>query len=284
MRWLLLTLLCALVVSPSSSAAQAPAAGFVLIETGPNGGTIWHGQIPNHQVADTRLGYVYLPPGYSPTDRYRVVVLLHGFWGDPSSFVHALHFVWIADQEISAGRARPFIAVMPPGGPATRSDQDEWAGRWENYVVKDVMPWIDKNFVTDPEHRTLAGLSAGGFGAIDIGLRHPRLFHTLEAWGGYFQPFLDGPFVHATQAELLRHTPTLLVEHQQSQLRRSGVRFFLSTGSRGHGAVKAQWTFDFARELARLRLAHKLWVLPAPRRGLYRAQLPSAIDYASPPG
>jgi enterochelin esterase-like enzyme len=192
--------------------------------------------------------------------------------------------VKIADQEISAARARPFVAVMPPGGPVTRSVQDEWAGPWENYVVRDVMPWTEKNFAIDPEHRTLAGLSAGGFGAIDIGLRHPGLFHTLEAWGGYFQPFLDGPFAHATRAELQGHTPTVLVERKQRELRRSGVRFFLSTGTRGHGAVKAQWTFDFARELGRLHLLHKLWVLPAPRRGLYRAQLPSAIDYASPAG
>src|SRR5439155_19898135 len=101
--------------------------------------------------------------------------------------------------------------------------------------------------------------------------------------GRVLPPVLDGPFAHATQAALRAHTPTLLVPRQASELRRLGTRFFLSTGRSGHGDVKARWTFEFAGELARLRLAHKLWVLPDAKRGhLFREQLPAAIDYASP--
>jgi len=256
---------------------------FVLIRTGPDGGNVWEGRIPDHHVNDPRLSDVYLPPGFSPTIRYPVVIFLHGFWGSPSSFVHGLHLAEAADAEITAGRAQPFIGVMPPGGPMTKTTSDEWAGVWEDYVVRDVVPWVDAHFLTEPSHRAIGGLSAGGFGAIDIGLRHPGMFRTLESWGGYFRPFLDGPFAHATQADLRAHTPTLLVSRQASQLRRLGTRFFLSTGRSGHGDVKARWTFEFAGELAGLRLAHKLWVLPDAKRGhLFREQLPAAIDYASP--
>jgi pimeloyl-ACP methyl ester carboxylesterase len=284
MRCALLLVLCALVLAPSGGAAQEPP-GFALIQTGPRGGTIWQGPIPNHQTEDTRLAYIYLPPDYSPTIRYPVVVFLHGIWGSPSSFIYALRMVELADAEIGGGRARPFIGVMPPGGPMTRTTDDEWAGVWEDYIVRDVVPWIDGHFRTDPAHRAIGGLSAGGFGAVDIGLRHPGMFHTLEAWGGYFRPFPVGPFLFATPAELEAHTPTLLVERKQRELLRLGIRFFLSTGTLGHGGVKPSWTFDFAEELTHLRLRHKLWVLPpVPKRGLYRAQLPAAIDYAVPPG
>ena len=273
-------------VAPSATAAP-PASGlpssFVLIRTGPDGGNVWEGRIPDHHVNDPRLSDVYLPPGFSPTIRYPVVIFLHGFWGSPSSFVHGLHLAEAADAEITAGRAQPFIGVMPPGGPMTKTTSDEWAGVWEDYVVRDVVPWVDAHFLTEPSHRAIGGLSAGGFGAVDIGLRHPGMFRTLESWGGYFRPFLDGPFAHATQADLRAHTPTLLVSRQASELRRLGTRFFLSTGRSGHGDVKARWTFEFAGELARLRLAHKLWVLPDAKRGhLFREQLPAAIDYASP--
>ena len=66
-------------------------------------------------------------------------------------------------------------------------------------------------------------------------------------------------------------------------LRRRGVRFFLSTGRSGHGAVAARWTFEYAGLLGRLHLRHRLWILPSKNRGrLYRTQLPAAIDYASP--
>lgn len=259
--------------------------GFAVVRTGPDGGTIWQGRIPDRQIADSRLADIYLPPGYSPGMRYPVVYFLHGFWGAPSSFVYGLHFADLADMEITAGRAQPFIGVMPPGGPMTKTTSDEWAGVWEDYVIRDVIPWVDGHLASDPSQRSIAGLSAGGFGAVDIGLRHLRMFRTLESWGGYFRPFLDGPFAFATQAVLDAHDPELLVRRDASQVRRLGVRFFLSTGRSGHGAVRARWTFDFARELSSLGLRHRLWVLPDSRRGhLFRTQLPAAIDYASPPG
>jgi enterochelin esterase-like enzyme len=285
LRVALITILAAALV-PSATAAL-PASGlppsFALIRTGPDGGTVWEGRIPDRQVNDPRLADVYLPPDFSPTIRYPVVIFLHGFWGSPSSFVDGLHLAEAADSEITAGRAQPFIGVMPPGGPMTKTTSDEWAGVWEDYIVRDVVPWVGAHFLTDRARRAIGGLSAGGYGAVDIGLRHPTMFHTLESWGGYFRPFLDGPFAHATQADLRAHTPALLVSRQAPQLHRLGLRFFLSTGKSGHGDVKARWTFEFADELAGLHLAHKLWVLPDAKRGhLFRTQLPAAIDYASP--
>ena len=270
-----------------TAAAATPSGGlpssFVRIRTGPDGGTVWQGPIPNHYVSDPRLADVYLPPHFAPTVRYPVIVFLHGFWGSPSSIVDGLHLAEAGDTEITAGRARPFIGVVPPGGPMTKTTNDEWAGVWEKYVVRDVVPWTDAHFLTDAARRAIGGLSAGAYGAVDIGLRHPGMFRSLESWGGYFRPFRDGPFLHATPAQLREYTPTLLVSREAGQLRRQRTRFFLSTGMRGHGDVKASWTFAFANELARLRLAHKLWVLPAKDRGhLFRTQLPAAIDYAAP--
>ena len=282
----LFVLIVVLGLVPAAGAA-GPAArlppGFVLIRTGPDGGTVWEGRIPDRQVDDPRLSDVYLPPEFSPTVHYRVVIFLHGFWGSPSSFVHGLRLAETADTEITAGRALPFIAVMPPGGPMTKTTSDEWAGVWEDYVVRDVVPWIDAHFLTDRTGRAIGGLSAGGYGAVDIGLRHPGLFRTLESWGGYFRPFSDGPFAHATAAYVRAHTPSLLATEKAPALRLRGTRFFLSTGTSGHGDVKARWTFEFADELVRLHLHHRLWVLPESKRGhLFRSQLPAAVDYASP--
>jgi enterochelin esterase-like enzyme len=260
-------------------------AGFTVARYGPDGGTIWQGHIPNREVHDPRLSALYLPPNYSPTHRYRVVYFLHGFWGDPSSFVDGMHFATAADTQIAAGRATPFIGVMPPGGPMTKTTSDEWAGVWETYVVNDVIPWVDSHLPVNASSRAIAGLSAGGYGAVDIGLRHPQLFDTLESWAGYFHPFHDGPFLHASRTVLDAHDPTLLVHREAAQLRQRNMRFFLSTGRSGHGAVAARWTFEFADLLTRLHLSHRLWVLPARYRGhLYRTQLPAAIDYASPVG
>ncbi len=257
--------------------------GFHLVKRGPYGGTVWEGRIQNHFVDDPRLSDIYLPPGYSAEERYPVMYVLHGFWGSPGSIVHGLHFAETADGQIVSGRAAPFIAVMPPGGPMTKTTSDEWAGVWEQYVVDDVVPWVDNHLPVDSQDRAIAGLSAGGFGAVDIGLRHLGMFGTLESWGGYFRPFRDGPFAEASLRMLDAHDPVLLLERQAYRIRQDHVRLFLSTGKTGHGAVKAKWTFEFAHELAEFHVPHEVWVLPPHAdKHLWRLQLPAAIDYAEP--
>ena len=275
-------------VAPAPRAAPAPPPlppGWTLARQGPDGGQVWVGRIPDTAVpGDRRASAVYLPPGYSTAVRYPVMILLHGMRGSPSSIYDGMQLPEVADALISSGRTAPFIAVMPVAGPVVHPDSGEWAGVWERFVVSDVVPWADAQLPTqaDPGGRALAGLCAGGFGAVDIGLRHPGVFGTLGSWEGYFAPvFRDGPFAGAGPAALAAHDPTLLVRRDAPALRRSGVRFYVSVGG-NHGRVLRRWTLDFARELAALRLPHELWQLPAAERGhFWRATLPSALVYAA---
>jgi S-formylglutathione hydrolase FrmB len=271
--------------------AQTPALpNFTLFDTGPAGGTVWTGRIPNPFVpSDRRNAYLYLPPNFSPDKRYPVLYLLHGFWGDPSSFVLGLHITQIADQAISSGRARPFIAVMPPGGPTSPSKsvraKGEWAGPSEDFIVRTVVPWADAHLPTirSASMRAIAGVSAGAFGAVDMALRHVGLFRTAESWEGYFQPFDDGPFEHASAATLAAHNPVLLARKEAASVRQHKLRFFLSTGG-SHGAVRRSWTFEFDSELRGLGIASRLWAQPAGVPNFGRNQLPAALEYAEPAG
>jgi len=151
--------------------------------------------------------------------------------------------------------------------------------------VRDVLPWTDAHLpvAKTGAGRAIAGLSAGGFGAIDIALRHPGAFGVAESWSGYVHPFRDGPLAHASTATLAAHDPTLLVRREAAELRARRFRVFLSTGF-NHGGVLRSWTFDFARELAHLRIQHRLWASSRPDGGRYlRAQLPVALAYAFSP-
>jgi pimeloyl-ACP methyl ester carboxylesterase len=241
--------------------------GFAMIATGPAGGTVWQGTIP----PSARPSVVYLPPHFTPLSRHPVVYLLHGMPGSPQGFVGALRLAEVADRI-----GRPFVAVAPVAGP----DPDyrgEWAGPWEDYLVDDVVPWVDANFSTGP--RTIAGLSAGGYGAVDIALRHPGLFETVESWGGYFRPFRDGPLARAGPDELAAHDPELLVRREARLLAR--VRFFLSSGPT-HGDVFQQETSAFGAELARLGIPHVTWLLRT-RKADWRAQFSAGLRYAVAP-
>jgi len=238
--------------------------GFALLATGPAGGTVWQGTIP----PSARPSIVYLPPGFTPAHRYPVVFLLHGMPGAPTGFVRALRLAGTAD-----GIGRPFIAVAPVAGPSGRYRR-EWAGRWEDYVVRDVIPWVSSTLPTGP--RTIAGISAGGFGAMDIALRHPGLFGTVESWGGYFVPFADGPLLGASRQQLQAHDPASLIRREARVFRR--VRFFLSSGPT-HGDVLQSQTRAFGAELGALRIPHVTWLLHT-RKADWRAQLTQGLRYA----
>jgi len=165
--------------------------GFARVQVGPAGGTVWKGTVPGESAgARGRPTFVYLPPGYSPSRRYPVAYLLHGMPGGPTSYVYSLHLAERADALIASGRTRPFIAVCPPAGTHHGYYSGEWAGVWEDYLVRRVVPWVDTNLptVASAAGRVLAGLSAGGFGAVSIGLRHLGVFGVLESWSGYFHP------------------------------------------------------------------------------------------------
>jgi len=271
------------------AATGPPLAGFRLLDHGSAGGTVWSGRIPNPFVpADTRVTDVYLPPNYSPTTRYPVLYLLHGFWGAPSSFVISLRLADVADSLIRAGTARPFIVVMPPGGLPNGSKQQraksEWAGAWEDFVVRAVVPWADAHLPTrrTTGARAIAGVSAGAYGAVDIALRHVGVFAVAESWEGYFHPFRDGPFAAASRATLAAHDPALLAREEAPAIRSHKLRFFLSTGG-SHGSVKRRWTFEFDRELRELGIANRIWAQPPGVAGFGRNQLPAALMYAEPP-
>src|SRR5690349_14337084 len=119
-----------------ATAASLP--GFMPFAAGPSGGTVVAGTLPG----GVRLGYVYLPPGYSRAHRYPVVYLLHGMPGSPSEYLDGTNLAQFADAAISSGRLRPFIAVLPAAG-TDRKYNGEWAGPWEREVVDDVVPFVD---------------------------------------------------------------------------------------------------------------------------------------------
>ncbi|MFC7217231.1 alpha/beta fold hydrolase [Streptomyces polyrhachis] len=131
---------------------------------------------PGHHIRVT------LPEGYheNPGKRYPVLYLLHGSPGDPCGFWDKDLFPGLDRAKDTAG----MIVVMLPGGAsswyANWRDQNTPSGaqNWENFAVQQAVPFIDANLRTlaDKQHRAIAGISMGGFGAAHLAQRHPELF------------------------------------------------------------------------------------------------------------
>jgi len=251
--------------------------GFAPVASSPGGGQILSGIFPGGQ----RAGFVYLPPHFDARVRYPVVYLLHGMRGSPDEYLGGTDLAGFADAAIGDGLLRPFIAVIPAAGPS-RDYNGEWAGPWEQELLQTVA-WSDAHLPTiaAPHGRVLAGLSAGGFGAAYIGLRHPELFGAIESWSGYFQPLRDGPFKHASKHTLAANDPTRFVRAEGETLRRDGIRFFISSGPAHSHWFRPSQSVAFARELRSLGLPAELRLYTDPK-GEWRAQLDAGLEWALP--
>lgn len=121
--------------------------------------------------------FVHLPPSYGAGDhRYPVIYFLFGY-GESAN-----HGYGEALDEAYAAREIPeSIVVFVSGcnrlGGAFYADSPVTGG-WEQFVTRTLVAHVDTTYRTlaGRESRGIAGHSMGGFGCLDIAMRHPGLF------------------------------------------------------------------------------------------------------------
>lgn len=130
---------------------------------------------------------IYLPPGYAKSkDRYPVIYFLHGFAVQDQEMMEWIGFRNLMDSAIKAGYMRPSILVLPNsmtkyyGSFYTNSSV---AGNWADFIGKDVVHYIDKNYRTTAHRnsRGLVGHSMGGSGALKIAMWFADKFSAVYA-------------------------------------------------------------------------------------------------------
>jgi S-formylglutathione hydrolase FrmB len=133
---------------------------------------------------------VYLPADYRTSSRrYPVIYFLHGLPAASTSYT-ALHFVERALDQ--AGK--PAILVLPQGARPGETDPeyvDHGGGDdWGTAIAVELPRVVDARFRTIPDRagRALIGVSAGGYGAMHLALKHLGEFSVVESWSGYFHP------------------------------------------------------------------------------------------------
>jgi enterochelin esterase-like enzyme len=206
--------------------------------------------------------YVVLPPGYAqhPLERYPVYYLLHGNPGKPYAFVKSGHIQDLMAKLIGEGKMNPMIIVMPSGG-RTLTSAEQWANgpsrinQWETFVARDVVDAIDARYRTidSAAGRAIAGVSEGGYGALNIGLHHPTEFAVIESWSGYMEPLELGPVFGMRRTLINYNTPMLTVRAVAAQLRAQGTYIWFYCGSKDSSYGE---NLQFDAELERLGIDH----------------------------
>jgi len=229
---------------------------------------------------------IYLPPGYaSSARRYPVLYLLHAPPGRPDGYFLAGAIGVRADELIHRRRIRPLIMVVPFGKSKRFHDDTEWAnaraGPFMDYVM-DVVRDVDHRFRTrrTRQDRGIAGLSEGGYGALNVTLHHLRRFSVVESWSGYYDQTPTEPFTGASRAELLANSPSWEVKREAHAIRRLGVRAWVYQGLTD---FTAPWRIKrFAAELHRAGADVHYGFFPGGHEwGLWRAQAPRMLIAAS---
>ena len=142
-------------------------------------------RIPSAILGRPRDLYVYLPPGYTPTRAYPVLLYLHTASVDEHYFLGAEQVVEL-DGMIRSGLFPPTIVAAPDGladGRNRVNDPHSFflngrLGRFEDHLLDEVMPFLASHYAVRPEAGAhgLLGLSGGGLGAASIAMRHPDVF------------------------------------------------------------------------------------------------------------
>ena len=132
---------------------------------------------------------VYLPAGYDElsSQRYPVIYFL------PNPFEDSYRFDFdqrdaqgLFDRAIAKGVIKTFILVAVDMNTPLGSSwyvNSSATGNWEDFMIKELVPYIDANFKTLPsrDSRGIGGIFIGGYGAIRLGMRHPDVFGSVYA-------------------------------------------------------------------------------------------------------
>ena len=117
---------------------------------------------------------IYLPDGYEAGDlRYPVLYLLHGAGGDETAWLKEGSIKETADKLIHQGEIPPAIIVMP--GCRGCWWVDGFADKAETAFWSELVPAVQRRYRTIETRsgRVVAGLSAGGYGAVRYAMRYP---------------------------------------------------------------------------------------------------------------
>ncbi|MFI5145196.1 MAG: alpha/beta hydrolase [Ignavibacteria bacterium] len=137
---------------------------------------------------------IYLPPSYEKSRKnYPVVYLIAGFTGYGKMNMNVSAFGENIQQRLDRLMGKKIInemiVVMPDcftkyGG--SQYVNSTATGKYEDYVIKEVVPLTDDLFRTIPKasSRCIIGKSSGGYGAMWLGMRHPDIFGLLATHSG----------------------------------------------------------------------------------------------------
>lgn len=138
---------------------------------------------------------VYLPPCYTDSQAYPMLILLHGS-NRTDEHWQLLGIQPTLDALIRSKTIQPVVVLMPFGTWIANENRFEGSMTWSNVLMSDFIPHAEQTYSLQSEriYRAIGGISRGGFWAFNVGMRFPESFGAI---GGHSPFFDEGHFPQA---------------------------------------------------------------------------------------
>lgn len=208
-----------------------------------------------------------LPPHYNqyPNRRHPVIFLLHGGHDDARAYADKYGVLDILHQLYQSQKLPPSIVITPDGNDRRGSSPlwdpqyyDGSNGKVETVIGSELVQVVKARYRTldTPKAWAIGGISSGGWGAFNIGLRHLNTFHILFSHSGYF-----------TDSSGTANSPEDFVQDLSPQ-QRQALRIYLDAGESDTALLAS--TQQFHQTLDRLGITNVFHAFPG-GHGLYGA-------------
>jgi enterochelin esterase-like enzyme len=197
---------------------------------------------------------IILPPNYNkyPHQHYPVIFLLHGGHDNERAFYDKYAITSVLEQLYRSQRLPPSILISPDGNDERGSspiwDPDYFDGTNGKVgtLIGSELPQVIKSryrTLNDPKFWAMGGVSSGGWGAYNIGLRYLNNFHVLFSHSGYFT---DGSGSENSPNQMIQQIPIA---------RLKSVRAYIDAGQSDTDLLAS--TQQFHQTLERLGVANE---------------------------
>ena len=193
---------------------------------------------------------VYLPTTYNHLNSLPVLYFLHQRRGD-ENIMFEIDIHTTADKLIETGKIEPMIIVCPRMENSrgvnssivckeipdpVKSHRTIHLGRYEDYFIDEIIPFIDKTFKTinDRKGRYIGGASAGGYTALHNAFRHQDKFSKV---GGHMPALLlelenEYKSFYRDMNDWEKYDPLYIAKHNDIS---SEMKVYLDAGEKDEG-------------------------------------------------
>jgi enterochelin esterase-like enzyme len=202
-----------------------------------------------------------LPPNYNaePERRYPVIFFLHGGKGTTSSWID-MGLLRVLKQLYQDGKLPPSIVILPDGNDnRSRTPKydpyyfDSAYGKISTLIGQDLPIEVKQQYraASNPNLWAIGGFSSGGWGALNIGLRHISQFRVFFSHIGYF-----------TDSSGWRNSPQSFIKSFPAAKRKS-IRIYLDAGRDDELSPRfLASTQRFDRTLTQFQVPHQFHAFP----------------------